>query len=156
MGSSLFPALQATGWPPWVVPPANYQQFDNIAYILLPAISASVFTDVLNFKVPTGQNGVIVNVANNFVGGGWGEGSGDVVWQILRDSGVVPGYDNITASLGSPANPVRVPGLRIQENQVIEFMVRNNAVLLAGQRIGARLIGWFYPKEDDNADIWTG
>lgn len=107
---------------------------------------------------------MIRKVANNFVGGGWVEGTGDVIWRILIDGTPPPGatnYDSIVASLGSPANPVEIAGFRIFENQVLTLVGFNNpagpdgGVVPAGQRLGARLVGYLYPREYEEDNIWV-
>ncbi len=145
----------AAGLPPWIYPPVNWENIDLLSYALLPAIAATV--TILDFTVPAGRNGVIRRVACNFVGGGWVEGSGDVVWRILVDGATPPGatsYDSIVASLGSPANPVEISGFRIFENQRLTLVGFNNAVVVAGQRLGARLIGHMYPRELEDDNTW--
>jgi hypothetical protein len=132
--------------PPWIYPPSEFEPIDLVNYIALPVIGATAV--VITIQIPTGHNGIITNIANNYVGGGWSEGSGTVTWQIARDTAPVDGYDLILASLGSPANPVRHPsGFRVFENQTIVLLVKNVSVVLAGQMSGGRLMGWYYPKE---------
>ncbi len=141
--------------PIWLYPPINWENIDLVSYALLPAVTGSV--TILQFTVPVGRNGVINKVACNFVGGGWVEGSGDVVWRILVDGGTPPGatsYDSIVASLGSPANPVGISGFRIFENQTLTLVAQNNAVVVAGQRVGARLMGHMYPRDIEEQDLW--
>lgn len=143
--------------PLWIDPPDQWENVDLINYVALPAIGAQA--NVISFQVPLGRNGVIHKVANNFVGGGWVEGGGLVTWQILVDGAPPPGansYDNILASLGSPANPVTIAGFRIYENQVLTLVVRNVApgVVVAGQLSGGRLIGYLYPREMEDDGVW--
>ena len=141
--------------PPWIVPPDQWENLDLINYIVLPAIGAQA--NVINFQVPLGRNGVIQKVANNFVGGGWVEGSGAVTWQILVDGAPPPGssnYDLILASLGSPANPVGISGFRIYENQVLTLVVKNATVVVANQLSGGRLCGYLYPREMEETNLW--
>jgi hypothetical protein len=148
--------------PVWIDPPNDWQNIDQLAYGLLPAIGATVV--ILSFQVPLGYNGVINRVACNFVGGGWVEGSGDVVWKILVDGGTPPGatsYANIVASLGSPANPVPISGFRIFQNQLLTVVGFNNpggpdgGIVVAGQRLGARLMGFLYSIDDEDASTWV-
>ena len=141
--------------PPWIYPPAEFEPIESDAqYVNLPAIGATA--TIYSIKIPTGHNGVITNVANNFVGGGWTEGSGAIVWTISRDGAPVDGYSNIPGSLGSPSSPPRLPsGFRVFENQLVTFTVTNNSIVLAGQLIGARLMGWYYPKEYESANVQT-
>jgi hypothetical protein len=139
----------------------SWENVDLLNYALLPAINSTV--TILSFKVPLGHNGIINKVACNFVGGGWVEGSGDVIWRILVDGTPPPGatsYDSIVASLGSPASPVPISGFRIYENQTLMLVAFNNpagpngGVVVAGQRVGARLLGYLYQRELEDADAW--
>lgn len=142
--------------PLWLYPPDRWENLDVSNYIALPAIGAQA--NIVSFQVPLGRNGIIKKVANNFVGGGWVEGNAAVTWQILVDGAPPPGatsYDNILTSLGSPANPVEIAGFRIFENQVLTVVVKNAAVVLAGQLAGARLIGYLYPRELEEENIWV-
>lgn len=132
--------------PPWIYPPAEAEPIDDIAYVPLPAIGATSI--VLTRTIDPGYDAVLTAFANNFVGGGWTEGSGALVWRILRNGAAFPGYDSIPASLGSPANPVRHPsGIRVFEQDVLQLTVTNVSVTLAGQLSGGRWQGYFYPKE---------
>jgi hypothetical protein len=135
--------------PPWIYPPPEAEPIDLINYVNLPAIGVSAA--ILRLQIEPGYNAVILMEANNFIGGGWTEGSGAVTWSITRDGAPVPGYDLIVASLGSPANPTRHPsGFRVKENSVLQLNVTNVSVVLAGQLSGGRLAGWYYPKEYEN------
>jgi hypothetical protein len=147
--------------PVWLYPPRNWENIDQLAYALLPAIGST--QTILSYLVPIGRNGVINKVACNFVGGGWTAGTGDVVWRILVDGTPPPGatsYDNITDSLGSPAQPVGISGFRIFENQTLTVVVFNNpagangGVVVAGQRAGARVLGHLYPRDSEIEDLW--
>jgi hypothetical protein len=156
------PEMAGTGLPLWIYPPINWENVDQIAYVTLPAINAEA--TILKFTVPIGRNGVINKVANNFVGGGWTEGTGDILWRILVDGAPPPAansYAAIPASLGSPANPTEISGFRIFENQVISVTIFNNpagpngGIVVAGQLAGARLCGYLYPRELEDSNIWT-
>lgn len=149
------PRIEISALPPWLYPPNQWENIDQANYVLLPAIAANVV--IVSFQVPTGRNGVIKKIANNFVGGGWVEGTGAVIWRILVDGATPPGansYDNILASLGSPANPVEISGFRIFENQVVTVEATNVSVVVAGQLVGARIVGWLYPREIEEGTIW--
>lgn len=147
--------------PPWIYPPVNFENLDKINYALLPAIGSTA--TIISYTVPPGRNGIINKVACNFVGGGWVEGTGDVLWRILLDGTPPPGaldYDAILASLGSPAQPTGITGFRFFENQIITVVAFNNpagpngGVIVAGQRVGARLIGYNYPRDIEDDDVW--
>lgn len=136
-------------------PPVNWENLDQLNYVGLGAIGADVI--IIDYTVPIGRNGKITKVANNFVGGGFQEGQGNIIWRILVDGAPPPGatsYNNILGSLGSPASPTEIPGFRIFENQRITVIAHNVAIALAGQLVGARLVGYLYPRELEAADIW--
>jgi len=154
-------SLSRPDLPPWIYQPTNWENIDQLNYALLPAIGSQV--TIISYVVPPGRNGVINKVACNFVGGGWVEGSGDVLWRILVDGTPPPGatsYDSILASLGSPASPTGIGGFRIFENQVLTLVAFNNpagadgGVIVSGQRVGARFCGWNYPTNIEENDIW--
>jgi hypothetical protein len=147
--------------PPWIYQPVNWENVDQINYALVPAIGSTAI--IITYVVPPGRNGIINKVACNFVGGGWVEGSGDIIWRILIDGTPPPGatsYDSILASLGGPSQPTGIAGFRFFENQVLTFVAFNNpsgangGVVVAGQRVGARLTGWNYPLDIEEDDIW--
>ena len=140
------------------LPVQNYmapsgKPFEAHGGILLPAIGATA--TVVSFTVPKGNNGFIRRIANVFVGGGFTDFSGNIVWQILLDQTknvVAPGFDNIVASLGAVSNPSTIDGIHIFESQLVALVVKNVAVVVSGQFIGGRLGGSFHsiPHEPDN------
>ena len=142
--------------PPWAFPPVNSIAFDAAGDIILPAIAAPD-TTIFSFVVPPGHNGVIKEIANVFIGGGFTDGSGSIVWRILQNGQAIRGKEAMLNSLGSVAQPSRVGGggfIRIIENDLIAMVVSNVAIAPAGQIIAGRLSGWFYPKDLDPTDIW--
>ena len=156
------PSTQISRLPVWLFPPSQWENVDLLAYALLPAIGATV--TIISYTVPIGRNGVFQKVANNFVGGGWTAGTGDLIWRILVDGTPPPGatnYDSILDSLGSPALPTPIAGFRVFENQTITVVLFNNpagpdgGVIVAGQRTGARLLGYLYPREYEEDNIWV-
>jgi len=155
--------ISAVELPLWINPPIQWENIDQIGYVPLTAVGAAAAV-IISFQVPIGRNGIINKIANNFVGGGWTEGTGDVLWRILVDGAPPPGansYDAIPASLGSPANPTQISGFRIFENQLVKLVAFNNPagpnggiVPLGGQLVGGRLVGYLYPRELEDENIW--
>jgi hypothetical protein len=148
--------IQPVSLPIHLWPPERWENLDQSNYVALPAVAAQA--NIVQFQVPLGRHGIIKKIANNFVGGGWVEGSGAVVWQILVDGAPPPGatsYDNILTSLGNPSNPVEIAGFRIFENQVVTIVVKNVAVALAGQLAGGRLVGFLYPRDMETDNLWV-
>lgn len=142
---------------PWLIEPPDSESFHFSAGITVPAISATNFTVVLAFTCPVGRNGVIKRIANVIVGGAWADFSGDAVWQIVRNpgAGVNTGgfaernYQSIQASLGLINQPTQISGIRIFENDVVQWVLRNNA-LPTNIKAGALLSGYFYPRTWDD------
>lgn len=144
---------------PWLVMPPDGESYHLAAGIALPAIGAT-FTPVVTIKVPSGRNGVLNRIANTFIGGGFNDFSGNIIWQIQRNpqSGIAGAaaaernYQNIQASLGMTNNPAFIAPIRIYENDIIVLAVENVSVVVAGQLIGGLLGGWFYPRALDDAE----
>lgn len=133
--------------------PPDGLAFDYTSYIALPVIAASGV--VVTFTVPEGFHGVIKRVGNVIVGGGWTEGSGSLIWQILANAGVIRNYDNILASLGAVNNPAETAGILVYEQQLVVLQVSNVSLAAGGVQAGGRLSGWFYPKWRATEDsIW--
>ena len=134
---------------PWVTPPADAEFFDPIDYVALG--NQGTTTVILTLNVPMGRDGVIELFGNVVFGAGWTEGTGDLIWQILKNGEAVRNYENIRASLGNVSNPVAL-GLRIAEGDQITVQVVNAAAPagVPGNPItSARFHGWFYPKAHD-------
>jgi hypothetical protein len=130
--------------------PADGVPFNEAAYVNLTAVGATAV--ILSFQVPQGYNGVIKWIGNNFVGAGWTEGTGALVYQILADGQPIRNMENIIGSLGSPASPSETAPIRIFEQQTIELVCLNVDVSPAGpsgQLLGGRLSGWYYPVDYD-------
>lgn len=141
--------------PNWIFPSMNSIAFDNAGDIVLPAIG--VESTIFTFQVPKGLNGVMKEIANAYIGGGFTDGSGQIIWRILQNNVAMRGKEALINSLGSVAAPSRIGGggfIRILENDIIAMTVLNTAIVPAGQIIAGRLSGWFYPKDEDPQGIW--
>lgn len=136
---------QYANLPPWLWQPAAGVPLNPTNYVALPAIAAVAV--IVQFQVPEGFNGVINQMGNNFVGGGFVDGSGTIVWRLLVDGAPYPNFGAIIASLGNPAAPSFVGSVRVFEKQVVQLVVQNVAIAVAGQLVGGRLSGWFYPRK---------
>src|SRR6201981_4203237 len=89
--------------PSWIFPSVNSLAYDNTGDIALPAIG--VESTVLTFTVPRGHNGVIKEIANAFIGGGFTDGSGGIVWRGLQKNSAIRGQKQNIASPGAGAAP---------------------------------------------------
>jgi hypothetical protein len=136
--------------------PYTYMGIQGVApaQILLPAIGAAQV--VVSFTCPRRQNGEIEFVANQFVGGGWTEGTGAIIWQILIDGIPVQGYDAILGSLGTTASPgwLGKGAIQFSENQLVQLRVTNVSIAVAGQILLGLLRGHFEPVETKTPNAW--
>jgi|SRR5882672_4169749 len=140
------PSLFSGALPAHIFMPPDGVPFDPTAYIALPAIGAT--SNVLTLNVSDGYKAVIRVMANVFVGSGWTEGSGALIWQLLDNDGVVRNYDNIVSSLGAVNNPRPVGGgggIIVGEGHLIRLTLNNVSLAVGGAQVGARLGGWFLP-----------
>lgn len=133
--------------PVWLEPSADSQAFDFGASASFPGIGST--GTVVTFQVPEGYNGIICRIGNQFFGGGFNEGGGGLVWQLLADNVPIANYEDVLITLGATANPSPVSFIRIKENQVITLTVENVSIVGSGQIAAGRLGGWFYPKEQE-------
>ena len=130
--------------PYWLEPPVNSQSFDFVKYVALPAVGANAV--IIDFVVPLGMNGIIKRFGNAYVGSGFTEGSGGLLWQLLANTQPLKNYSAIPASLGATALPSEVSSIRIKEMQRIQLVIQNISLVVGGASSGGRLGGWFYPK----------
>ncbi len=138
--------------PPYLQMPSDGVPFNEVDYVELPAIGATA--NIIQFTVPGGMNGVIKWIGNNFVGAGFTDGSGSLIWQITADGEPFRNHERIIGSLGSPASPSETAPLRVFENQIIRLTIQNVGINVAGQLCGGRLSGWFYAMQDDGENVW--
>lgn len=140
-------------YPIWLKPSADSNSFDYVQYVPLPAVAAQAV--IIDFVVPAGMNGIIIRFGNVYVGSGFTEGSGGLIWQLLANGQPIPNYNAIPASLGATANPSEVSSIRIKETQRIQLIVQNNSLVVGGASSGGRIGGWFYPKDQEPGGSWV-
>lgn len=141
---------------PWIAMPSGGEPFryPNQAAVSLGAVGSD--TVVVSFAVPRGKNGDITIISNQFVGGGWTEGSGGLVWRIDVNGVAVQGYNSILASIGSMSNPadLRLGPIRIRENDFVRLILNNVSVAQASQYLLGQLGGYFYPLTQEPTSTW--
>jgi hypothetical protein len=141
---------------PWILEPPDSESFHKAAGITMPAQDGA-FHEVVRIVCPAGRNGVLRKIANVVVGGAWSDFDGNAIWQIVRNppAGAATAapernYDNILASYGLINNPAPISAIRIFENDVIAWVIKNVGLPVAGENVGALLDGWFYPRTWDD------
>jgi hypothetical protein len=142
---------------PWLVMPPDAESFHKGGGITIPAVDG-LFHIVVTITCPPGRNGVMNEIANVVVGGAWSDFSGDAIFQIVRNPGAgnntggfaERNYEDIEASYGLINAPVKIAGIRIFENDILQFVIKNVALPVSGEKVGALLGGWFYPRTWDD------
>lgn len=146
------PRIQISVLPIENFPPPQAVPFNPAEYIDLPAIGATA--TVLDVLVPDGYSAIVKRLGNNFVGGGFVDGSGDLIWQVTVNDVAARNFEDIIASLGNPAAPSDIGFIRGKQNQHIKLIVTNVSVPVDAQLVGGRFSGWFYPNQYDLPDSW--
>jgi len=132
---------------PWIDPPLGSFPFDEQDGINLPAIGNG-FTVVLGFMVPNGSDGVINYISNNFLGGGFNQFSGDIIWQILADGRAIRNFSNIKAEKGTVGQGREISPIRIYSNQLIQYVVSHRANVGLNGQVVCSLNGYYYPSQN--------
>ena len=131
---------------PWLYPPPGFQSFDFSAAIATPA--PSLETPALLFAVPIGWDGVIRRISCNFVGGGFQQGSGQLIWRIYNNSRVVQNYGDIRTERGTLAHGREIDGIVVRAGNRVQFTVTcTDASLSGGTSVVCSAGGYFWPKQ---------
>jgi hypothetical protein len=131
---------------PWLDMPEGGVPFDPEEAVDLPnLVLPSGNTLVVSHTVPDGYDGVINAYSWNFLGGGFTEGSGDLVVQLLRDGVPIRNYDNITVEKGTIAEARAISPLRIYSKQTISLVINHVANPLLNGNVVGSLVGYDYP-----------
>ncbi|HLJ17980.1 MAG TPA: hypothetical protein VKV15_26015 [Bryobacteraceae bacterium] len=134
--------------PPWIFPPASARNLIAANAIIIPAIGAG-FTDIVRVQIDRGKNGVIKWFSNQFVGGGFTDGSGSILWRLLIDNRTVPGLESIAVSLGTNQVPREIAPVRLLNARLVQLQVSNVSIVPAGQIIEGSIAGWLYPEKEE-------
>lgn len=127
---------------PWNFPTWDSKFFDRVGVIALPALATP--TQIVAFAMPAGFTGVVKWLSNIYLGGGFTDGSNDLVWQVLIDGQPVEDYEAINAQLGTLPIPTET-FIPVFENQTVSVQITVNVVPGGGASTGARLKGWRWP-----------
>jgi len=139
---------------PWLDPPEGYSPYDAADGLALPAVGAASTTNlttalgsaaVLSFSVDDGYDGVINALSCNFLGGGFADFSGDIVWTLYADSKPIRNFQSITSQKGTVQQPRQVSPIRIYANQVITWVVTHVGNVVLNGNVVCTLTGFVYP-----------
>jgi len=99
------------------------------------------------FTCPEGSDACIKWISNNITGGGFQDGSGDLIWSFQIDGRPIDGLEALNTQNGTPATPIPVSPIRVLGGQTVTGTcnhVANGA--LAGNVIMA-VEGYKYPRQ---------
>lgn len=139
--------------PVTIDPPLDAEPFHWNGSIPLPLPTA--IGTIVSFSVPPNRSGVIWRVGNGSgVQGaiaGWTNGSGTLIWQILRNGAPYKNFDDIVCLIGlvEAGGGLLCAPLRVRAKDNIALVVQNLSVPAAGQNALGLLAGWYYPASQD-------
>lgn len=132
---------------PWIAMGDGGFPLANPAVIPTPAITGGppyTWTDILNYSIPNGFDGVIKRIAHNYNGAGFVQGSGTLIWRMLINSQAVRNYDNILVYYGDNVTGY-TDGIRLRSGDIFQYQVTNVGLAGAATQIFAFTGGWYYP-----------
>ena len=132
------------GMPPWVVPPVGSDPFDATGVATVDVVGGQV--TILTLLVPYGYDGVIKRFYHNYLGAGYVDGSGTLIWRILADGRPIKNFGNIITQMGNAFTPRVTDGIRIFTGQTITYIVYHASDGILTDNCAASLAGYFYPR----------
>jgi len=129
--------------------PADGRQFiiPSQPFANYPGVGAAAVT-VLSMTIEQGLAAVVNFLAIQHFGGGFVDGSGNVIWRVLINGGAMKGLHALTSQIGTFAqpNPIYIP---LIENDVLQVTAEVPAGAAnpppPGTTTAARFHGWTYP-----------
>lgn len=141
-------ATEDTSETPWLIMPANGVPFRQAAAIDTPAAGSTA--TIVSYTVPQGFQATVRALAVVYEDALFVQGAGDLTWRLAIDNAYAQGYDSITTSIGSPANPAEIQGaIRVASGQTIEIEVdhaASSSLPAGGTKCIAVIAGWLYPQ----------
>lgn len=121
-------------------------QVNSNPFPTYPAPGAGT-VQLLNYQVPQGLVAVINLMVIVAIGGGFSDGSGNVVWRCWLNGTGIDGLEDITAHIGNFDTPVPVQ-IVLTENDLFYITAEVPAgqpPMPPGATTGGRINGWTYP-----------
>lgn len=128
--------------------PEQGREFSKYGAIDLPPLP-SVDTQIFQFRVPLGYDGVIYALLCKYTGLGYVNGSGDIVWRFRINDHWIRSMRAIPTELGDYSGYMQLDEFfKVQSGQVIRAYgwVSPLSGLMGGSMIAA-LQGWYFPTQ---------
>lgn len=132
---------------PWIDPPDGFQEFYFPGIIATPAQGAGD-TTAIQFTVPNGWNGVIKRIST-WYSANFQNGSGQIIWRLLRNGRPFKNFDNVLVLLGTPGAPFDFGrgGLQLTAGDTITGIVNNVSAVAPGTQVAWYVGGYNYPEQ---------
>jgi hypothetical protein len=142
----------------WLYPGPNSRMVLANAVLALPDASGGpVTSQLLTYQVPDGWRFSLRGIVLQFLGSGWNEGSGDLVFNVEVQAAGIRNLEflgNVLTHLGSlDDGPYPILGrLEFAPLDILVVNVTNNAVAIVGAPfVTAHLVGHIYPNSQTKA-----
>lgn len=146
------PELGAPIWstPPHQVMPSNGLRMAQTFALNTASIPfTGVDTIVGQFVVPEGWDGAITNLAIDFTGNGFVQGSASIVWRLKIGQRFAKNSGNVLITVGDLKDQLVVPGSswKLISGQTVQ-LIANIPVgsPVSGGQVLMAVIGWTYPR----------
>lgn len=141
--SRLAPGAGVPTSEPWQeMPPGGRPlRYEKVATVAPGSIDFPIVTVV----VPTGYNAAITRHRHSYLGPGFDEGSGSIIWRIAVDGLHSPGFDNMTTTAGGASYEGIAGAIIAGSGQTITYTATVDPDATAPEPILAGIQGWFYP-----------
>ena len=141
----------------WLYPGPNSRPVFENGVIPLPDISGGspVSAQVITYQVPDGWRFSLRGIVLDFIGSGWVEGSGDLVFNVEVQAAGIRNLEflgNVKTVIGSRVDgPYPILGrMEFAPLDILVVNVTNNAVANIGtQFVTAHLVGHIYPNSQN-------
>jgi hypothetical protein len=136
------------------IPPSltlSRRNFLERGKLITPADGGLADHTVVSFSVPVGYFGVLMGFYCNYMGTGFVQGSGDILFRLKIGNAWARNMGNLAYTLGTLSNPFSMPLLTVLESgDVVEFLVNvpntSGMIQVGTAYVLAGLQGWFYPQ----------
>lgn len=128
--------------------PEQGREFHKLGTIPLPVLP-SVDTQILQFDVPLGFDGILYSVLCKFVGTGFVNGDGNLIWRFRQNQRWVKSLSAIPTELGDFTAYMQLDEyIRIYSGQTIRaYGWVSPASGIKGGSMIAALQGWYFPSQ---------
>lgn len=130
--------------------PAEGREWYERASIITPAINPAPGQLVLDFLCPVGYRGLLYGITNLYLGTGFVQGSGDLIWRLQIGNAWVKDMGNMLYMLGAVGQPFPFADQYYVEPQqrvrmYVQTVNASGAIQVGVARMVMELQGWWMP-----------